>query len=108
MEKTIKRAWKVVLYLNLDICQVLLNFDSIFYNFVGIKFYKIKWLNCHPYFFRKNNMQDTGHEHNTRFSACNYNVQFYSKSKCHQSFLHQSIHLWNDIPLHIRNCDYLR
>ena len=49
MEKTIKRAWKVASYENLDICQGLLNFDSIFSSFVGIKFYKIKRLNCHPY-----------------------------------------------------------
>ena len=84
MEKTIKRAWKVVSYENLDICRGLLNFDSIFSYFVGIKFYKIRRLNCHPYLLRKINMQDTGHEQNRRFSARNYNVPFCSKSKCHQ------------------------
>ena len=69
MEKTIKRACKVVSYENLDICRGLLNFDSFFSYFDGVKLYNIRWLNCHPYLLRKINMQDTGHEHNTRFSA---------------------------------------
>ena len=108
MEKTIKRAWKVVSYENRDICKGLLNFESMFSYFVGVKFYKILRLNCHPYLLRKINMQDTEHEHNTRFSVSNYNVPFYSKSKCQQSFLYQSIHVWNNIPLFIRNCDSLK
>ena len=45
MEKTTKRAWMVVSYENLDVCQGLLNFASIFSYSVGIKFYKIMWLN---------------------------------------------------------------
>ena len=49
MEKTIKRGWRVVSQQNLGICQGLLNFDSIFGYFVGIKFYKIKKLNCSPF-----------------------------------------------------------
>ena len=36
MEKTFKRAWKVVSYENLDICRGFLKFDSIFSYFLGV------------------------------------------------------------------------
>ena len=54
-------------------------------------------------------MQDIGHEHQFRneCSVCNYSAQFKSKSKSHQPFLHQSIHVWNSKPPCIRNCEYL-
>ena len=65
-------------------------------------------LDCHPYSLTKINMLNIRHEHHTKFSVYNYNVPFYSKSKCHQSFLYHSIHVWNCIPLYIRNCDSLR
>ena len=65
-------------------------------------------LDCLPYLLGKIKMQEIGHEHSTRFIVFNYNVQFYSKSKCHQSFLYQSIRVWNIIPLYDRNCDSMK
>ena len=72
LEKIIKRAWRVISHGNLDICKSLLNFESMFFYFIGLKFYyKIMTLDCHPYLLRKIKMQDTGHEHHTRFSIIN-------------------------------------
>ena len=62
----------------------------------------------HPNMLRKMKMRDTRHEHNTRLSVCNYNESFYSKSNCHQTFLHQFVYEWNSIPLYIRNRDSLK
>ena len=63
---------------NLDICKSLLNFESMFTYFIGVKFYKIMRLDCQPYLLRKIEIQDIGHEHYTRFSVYNYNVKLYS------------------------------
>ena len=51
-------------------------------------------------------MQDIRHEHHSRLSVSNYNVLYYSKSKCHQSFF--NIYVWNSVPLYIRNWDSLK
>ena len=80
LKRIIKRAWSVISYENLDICKSLLNFESMFSYFIGVKFYKIMRLDCHPYLLRKIKMQDIRHEHHKRFSVYNCNVPFYSKS----------------------------
>ena len=48
LEKIIKRAWRVISYGNLVICKRILNFESMFSYFIGVKFYKIIRLDCHP------------------------------------------------------------
>ena len=69
-----------------DICKNLPKLESFFSYFIRVKFNKINRLYCHPYLLRKIKIQDTRHEHRTRFIVCNYNVPFSSKSKSLQSF----------------------
>ena len=65
LERIIKRAWRVILYGSLYICKSLLNYESMFSYFIGVKFYKIMRIDCHSYLLRKIKIQDKSHEHHT-------------------------------------------
>ena len=100
LERIIKRAWRVISYGNLDICKSLLNFESMFSYFIEVKFY----LDCETWF----KMQDSRHEHRTRFSVCNYNVPFILKVSVTNHFC-ISLSMYGIVYLFIlQNCDSLK
>ena len=103
----VKRVWKIIFYNcvrqganNLE----LLTYDSMLEYFACLKLCKIMFLNGHNYFRIKMLQLASSHSHETRFnSQSNLNSPFFTKSKCQNSFLYQSVKVWNSIPVEIRN-----
>ena len=79
--------------MNLDICKSLLIFETVISYFNGINYDDIMRLDFRPYLIRKIKMLDIRHEHHTKCSLSNYNIQLKSKYFC------------ISISLHIRSCD---
>jgi len=81
-----------------------LNFLSINKYFICQKMYKVLKLSRHPYFFRLLQSLAPAHDHVTRFiTALNFNTPICAKSKCHKSFIYQSVKFWNELPSTVRD-----
>ena len=86
----------------------LLPFTAIYEYFSVIKFFKYVILNSNNYFNNKICNLQINHSFNTRFKTNNcLNNIFFTKSKCHNSFVYQSIGLWNKLPVILRNTNSL-
>jgi hypothetical protein len=82
----------------------LMPFDSVYKYFCTIKFFKYYKLNYSIYFQKIINDAQVEHSILTRFKANNnLNYLRFNLSLCHCSFIHQSIKLWNILPVEIRN-----
>ena len=86
----------------------LLPFTAIRKYFSVVKFFKYVILNSNNYFNNKICNLQINHSFNTRFKTNNcLNNIFFTKSKCHNSFVYQSILLWNKLPVTLRNTNSL-
>lgn len=77
---------------------------AIYKYFISIKFYQYHIFNRSRFFSSKILSIQTEHQRETRFknSRC-LNSPVFTKSVCFNSFLHQAIKIWNNIPLDIRD-----
>jgi len=108
LNRLIIKSRKIINYSpnNVDTPIRILSFTSMFEYFTAIKFYKIIKLNQHSYFRCAIDNLLPVHNHSTRFNnLLQYNVPFYSKSKCQKSFLNQSIAIWNNLPYNLKQCN---
>jgi len=104
MNGLLRRARKCVAYgAGPGFAEDLLDFDSIFKYFVGIKLFKVIRLEQHPYFSLSLSSLQPEHNYGTRFSVgSNYNTPQFVKTKCQNSFIFRSVELWNALPDDIR------
>ena len=81
----------------------LLKFDDAYKYFAGIKLYKELSGKSIPYFSERIQSFQISHNHFTRFSlGSNLHTPLYIKSKCHESFIYQSLSFWNTLPEEIK------
>ena len=84
----------------------ILTFDNIFRYFTLLKLYRFLNnleidTNRDIYLSIFNSQID--HNHHTRFKAhLNFQPPFFHKSKCQQSFVFQSLKLWNELPIYLK------
>jgi len=109
MDRLLHRARKCVAYgAGYGFTSDMLNFNSIFKYFVGLKLYKVVRLEQHPYFSRLLSSLIPQHGYSTRFATHNnYNTPRFVKSKCQNSFVFRSVELWNVLPEDVRNAQSL-
>ena len=108
----LRRAWNVVFFgtnARTPPEKRVMSFDSIFEYCTAVKLYKILLLHNHEYFARNFANLTVEHNYNTRFNASSkFNTPFFSRTKCQNSFIYQSVRIWNSIPLNIREAPSLR
>ena len=86
----------------------LLPFTAIHKYFSVVKVFKYVILNSNNYFNNKICNLQINHSFNTRFNTNNcLNNIFFIKSKCHNSFVYQSIGLWKKLPATLKNTNSL-
>jgi hypothetical protein len=94
----VSRAEDMYLYNN------LLPLDSIFKYFCTLNFFKYFRMNHNRYFLSIINNAQVDHDIPTRFKTNNQlNCLRFNLSRCHCSFTHQSLKLWNALPVEIRS-----
>ena len=88
------------------VTDALMNIDSIYKYFTSIKLYRVLNEGQHPYFLNRICDVQVNHDHATRFrtNSCLY-PPFFRLTKGQNSFIYQSIIVWNSIPLSIRSTD---
>lgn len=108
MKKIQTRAFKALKFNNCHLDPKfieLLQFESIHKFFTAQKFFKTLKLNQHVHFANKLLPLHPHHSYSTRFAdAGNMNLPRYSKSKSQNSFLFQSIQIWNELPDSLKDC----
>jgi len=111
LERLLRKVRAIVAYPRPPMSNItcnLLNFDSIYNYFTAMKMYKVINLNHHMYFHRIFNSLKPIHNHLTRFSSqANFNTPQLYKSKCQNSFLYQSVNVWNSLTNNTRSCSSL-
>lgn len=105
----IERSWRAIRSYDCNNIDNFLSYDSIYQYNAAIKLYKT--LNCndgnlHEYFNERINTPE--HAYFTRFNAGNnLSIPLFTISKCHKSFLYQSILVWNSLPDTIKSINFL-
>ena len=86
----------------------IFQFQKAYDYFAAIKLYREINNQSVTYFSNRIDSFQVNHSHNTRFSSAgNFVPPLFSRSKCFSSFLHGSIHVWNDLPTDIKNVNSL-
>ena len=78
-------------------------FDNIYKYFTTLKLYQIMSMQTPNTISEQISTSQIQHNHFTRFkNQMNLRTPLFHKSKCQNSFVYQSVKLWNNLPLQLK------